>query len=519
MSTVGYTRISDDREGDAKGVGRQRSDIQTKATALSWGEVSEFYEDNDITADPKKKPRPAFDRLLADMTAGKVKRVLCYDQDRLVRDMRQLEDVVDAVEAGGVALTSVNGDIDLTTDNGRMVARIKGAVAKGELEKIARRVSDKIRHDAVAGIKKQGRFRTFGYNRDMTPHPTEAPLVVEAFTRKAAGESLTAIADDFTQRGTTTTGGGLFDASALTKVIRRTDYKGVISLNGAEVGPAAFKALVDTAVWTAANDAAVPRRGANTRVSLLSGFLVCGNCLTKMKRGGNRDGHAYRCPGPKAVAGSCGSCSIGGADLDLAVFNAAWQHEQRQGPVKPKTPQRDYKAEVQALEDEIVAVRESSLTVADKVPMLTDLRAALTKLQKEEAKAAPKDFGRMRSVMDWSQANLSQKKMWLSQHVSYVEIAKADRIGIKGFKPQRVTIHYTNGEVLQLGPVDPSFNYVKPLNKVDITSVGNSGGWKIEGPGDDDLTEEEKAEREPRRQRILKAIQKRNQEKGSASVD
>src|SRR4051794_17357722 len=99
--TVGYTRISDDREGEAKGVGRQRADIAAKAKALGWPAVSEWYEDNDITADPKKKPRPAFDRLLADMTAGTVKQVLCYDQDRLVRDMRQLEDVVDAVEAGG----------------------------------------------------------------------------------------------------------------------------------------------------------------------------------------------------------------------------------------------------------------------------------------------------------------------------------------------------------------------------------------------------------------------------------
>lgn len=478
VGTVGYTRISDDREGEAKGVQRQRVDIQTKATALGWGTVGEFYEDNDITADPKKRPRPAFDRLLKDMATGKVKHVLVYDQDRLVRDMRQLEDVVDAVEAGKVAMTSVNGDIDLLTDNGKMVARIKAAVAKGELEKLSRRVKDKIRHDAAAGMKKQGRFRTFGYHRDMTPHPVEAPLVVEAFERKANGESLTSIAVDFTARGIVTTGGGLMDASAVTKMIRRTDYKGVISLNGEEVAPAVFDALVESRLWTAANLKNVARpKGHNTRKSLLSGFLICGNCLTKMRRGGNREGHNYRCPGPKSVAGSCGSCAIGGPALDVAVFNAAWQAEQRQGPVERIEPLRDFKMEVAHLEAEILQVRQSALSVADKVPMLNDLRSQLGLLQREEAKSVPKDLGNLGNIVDWRKMNLSQRKLWLSKHIDYVEIAKADRIGIKGFKPQRVTVHYADGTVTPLGKPDPTHNYVVAASVLDPAEP-----WQVMGP-------------------------------------
>src|SRR5690349_3370141 len=123
--TVGYTRLSLDKYGDQLGVTRQREDITALARSLGWPEISECYEDNDTSANvDRKHPRPAFDRLLADMRAGTVTHVLCYDQDRLLRDMRQLEDVVDAVEVGNVQLTSVNGDIDLLTDNGRMVARI-----------------------------------------------------------------------------------------------------------------------------------------------------------------------------------------------------------------------------------------------------------------------------------------------------------------------------------------------------------------------------------------------------------
>lgn len=484
--TVGYTRISDDREGEAKGVANQRADIQAKATALGWAVIGddEWYEDNDITADPKKRPRPNFDRLLADMEAGKVKHVLCYDQDRLVRDMRQLEDVVDAVEAGDIVLTSVNGDIDLRTDSGKMIARVKGAFAKGELDKIARRVKDKIRHDAAAGKKKQGRFRTFGYNRDMTPHPVEAPLVVEAFTRKSNGESLTSIAVDFTSRGITTTGGGLVDSSAVSKMIRRTDYKGVISLNGEEIAPANFGGLIDAALWTAANAKAVARpKGHNTRVSLLSGFLVCGNCLTKMRRGGNRDGHAYRCPGPKSVSGSCGSCTIGGGDLDTAIFNAAWQAEQRVGEIKRIQPVRDFEKEAAHVEAEIIAVRESALSVADKVPMLDVLRSQLGKLQREASKHVPKDLGAVGSIADWRKMNLSQKKLWLSKHIDYVEVAKADRIGIKGFKPQRVTVHFVNGSVEPLGTPDPAYDYIA-IDKGGSIIEFDPMTWHVRGPDD-----------------------------------
>jgi site-specific DNA recombinase len=276
QEAYGYTRLSDDREGNAHGVGRQRQDIEAKAATLGWKVVG-FYEDNDITADPRKKERPEFQRLMADMKQGVIKRVLCYDQDRLVRDMRELEDVVDAVEAGNVLLTSVNGDIDLRTDNGRMVARIKGAVAKNELEKISRRVKRQQLQAAQQGKKHQGKYRTFGFSRDMEPLPAEVPVVQEVFKRKAAGESLTTIAADLNARGLATTGGGNWDASAVSKMVKRRDYIGEVTIKGEVVGAAAWDPVVDRAVWEAANEHAEANnnRGRNARRSLLAGFIAC----------------------------------------------------------------------------------------------------------------------------------------------------------------------------------------------------------------------------------------------------
>ena len=60
--TVGCARLSDDRVGTELGSPHEREELVTMAEALYWREVSE-YEDNDITADPRKAVRAAFLRL------------------------------------------------------------------------------------------------------------------------------------------------------------------------------------------------------------------------------------------------------------------------------------------------------------------------------------------------------------------------------------------------------------------------------------------------------------------------
>ena len=56
--------------------------------------------------------------------AGVFQAIVCYDLDRLTRIPRQLEDWVEAAEFRGLVLVTANGDADLSTDGGRMYARI-----------------------------------------------------------------------------------------------------------------------------------------------------------------------------------------------------------------------------------------------------------------------------------------------------------------------------------------------------------------------------------------------------------
>ena len=68
--------------------------------------------------------------MVTDYEADRFSAIICYDLDRLTRQPRELEDWIDRAESHGLALVTANGDANLSTDGGRMYARIKAAVAR-----------------------------------------------------------------------------------------------------------------------------------------------------------------------------------------------------------------------------------------------------------------------------------------------------------------------------------------------------------------------------------------------------
>ncbi len=81
--TAIYVRISSDPTGQGLGVARQRTACTSRAQALGW-DVVEVYEDNDVSA-TSGRLRPAYQRMLSDLEAGRVDAVVVWDLDRLHR--------------------------------------------------------------------------------------------------------------------------------------------------------------------------------------------------------------------------------------------------------------------------------------------------------------------------------------------------------------------------------------------------------------------------------------------------
>lgn len=85
------------------------------------------------------KPRPEWQRPIADVQAGIISGIACWHVDRLTRTPRELEDAIDLADRHGVELASATGEIDLSTPTGRLVARMLGAAARHGSEHKAER--------------------------------------------------------------------------------------------------------------------------------------------------------------------------------------------------------------------------------------------------------------------------------------------------------------------------------------------------------------------------------------------
>lgn len=189
-----YLRISFDQHQDGLAIKRQREDCYKIVEDRGW-ELIEEYVDRSKSATDKTKKREDYDRMVADFHAGRFDAIVCWDLDRLTRQPRQLEDWIDAAQEQSLQLVTANGEADLTTDGGRMYARVKAAIARGEVERKSERQSRAHLQRAQRGRAPKGQ-RPLGYatNGDVIEH--EAVAVREMFRLFAveAGTPLTALA-------------------------------------------------------------------------------------------------------------------------------------------------------------------------------------------------------------------------------------------------------------------------------------------------------------------------------------
>ena len=95
--------------------------------------------------------RPAFQRLLADVSAGKVDVVVVYKVDRLTRSLSDFAKIVEVFDKHAVSFVSVTQQFNTTTSMGRLTLNILLSFAQFEREVTGERIRDKI-----AASKKKG---------------------------------------------------------------------------------------------------------------------------------------------------------------------------------------------------------------------------------------------------------------------------------------------------------------------------------------------------------------------------
>jgi DNA invertase Pin-like site-specific DNA recombinase len=285
-----YLRQSRDRDGDAVAIARQREDCEQLCAAKGWTPVE--FVDNDISASSGRR-RPAYERMLEGIRTGHVGAVVAWDLDRLHRRPIELEEFMALADEKHIALATVSGDVDLSTAQGRLVARLKGAVARHEVDHKSSRQRRASRQKAEKGLPHWS--RAFGYLGDthqLDPHT--APLVREAYAAILTGASLADVCRLFNDAGAfnitgkpwTPTGAAQFLKAPRNCGLRAHTSKGVTTI----VGKGTWAPLVDESTWRAVQNvfAAPERRWGqkSVRRHLLSGTVVfCGVCGRHLNAG------------------------------------------------------------------------------------------------------------------------------------------------------------------------------------------------------------------------------------------
>lgn len=128
-----------------------------------WTLIDARYDDGGISGGTLE--RPALQRLLSDISAGKIDIVVVYKVDRLTRSLLDFAKLVEAFDKAGTSFVSVTQSFNTTTSMGRLTLNMLLSFAQFEREVTAERIRDKLAASKQRGMW-MGGTPPLGYRPD-----------------------------------------------------------------------------------------------------------------------------------------------------------------------------------------------------------------------------------------------------------------------------------------------------------------------------------------------------------------
>lgn len=450
---VVYVRASLDASGEGASVSRQEEACRALVTMRGWS-VTEVLADNSISAYGKKE-RPGWNRVLHLMESGEVDVVVAWHLDRITRNLADLETLISLAEQTGIDIATASGDFDLTTDVGRMVARILAAVARAEVERKAARQKLANAQRAASGKPWSGGARPFGYTHDQLSVVEEEALAIKQAAADAlAGMPLMRIARRWeaqglrSSRASESTKGG-WTSRGVKNVLVSPRYAGIRTYRGEEVGQGAWPAILDLETHLELKRRLQdPSRLTHSHsrgsrpANLCSGIALCGACGSTCNGSANRGVFIYRCRNGGHVGPP--------RDLvDQAVQEEIVGRLLADDALTQLVPQGDSKAE--AAQRELAALRERMSVLSDSfaegvltkekwAELSTKLSAKIKEAEQSVVSTVASgvldglDVGTGRVVRQWEGLSLDRKRAIISAflHIEILQAAQGGRTESRG---------------------------------------------------------------------------------------
>src|SRR5215211_2591251 len=260
-----YTRVSTDQglDQDFNSLDAQydasQAYIRSQAHA-GWTLLRGKYDDGGFSGGDIE--RPALQRLLEDVRAGKIDVIVVYKVDRLTRSLADFAKLVELFDHHGVSSVSVTQQFNTTTSMGRLTLNVLLSFAQFEREVTSERIRDKIAASKRKGLWVGG-MAPLGYetkDRKIVVVEEEAERVRTIFRSYLELGSLNRLMANLRERGIVTkvrslksgrTIGGIpFTRGPLAHLLRNRFYIGEVAFND-EVLPGEQPAILDRDLFDA----------------------------------------------------------------------------------------------------------------------------------------------------------------------------------------------------------------------------------------------------------------------------
>ncbi|MGW0762891.1 recombinase family protein [Streptomyces sp. NPDC002814] len=327
-----YCRISHTKDEDQTGVDRQERICREIAERLQLRvESSHVYVDNNRSAWQRNRKRPGWEEMLKAMGEGEIRHVIVYHPDRLMRQPKDLEELLSIADDKRILLHGEANRRDLSDPDDRFILRIEVAHACRSSDDASRRIKEALKDKAREGQPHVGN-RPYGYTSDgRAIIEKEAEIVREVFRRFLDGESVDHIAQDLAARSIPASKGNTWQPHNVRHLLASKFVAGVRIHQGEEAGVGAWPAIIDRGQWDEVQRLrefravqARDRQKRPARYYLLRGVATC-SCGMRMAGTNTRQGQYsyYRCCRADGIGPQKCNRSISAGPLEAFVRDVA----------------------------------------------------------------------------------------------------------------------------------------------------------------------------------------------------
>ncbi len=341
-----YTRKSTEesleQEFNSLDAQRESAEAFIKSQAHEgWVCLPDYYDDGGFTGG--NADRPAVQRLLNDIEAGKIDCVVVYKVDRLSRSLLDFARLMETFEKHDVSFVSVTQQFNTCHSMGRLTLNILFSFAQFEREIISERTRDKIAAARRKG-KWSGGMPVLGYGvdpvtRKLVVDETESARVREIYQLYLERGSMIPTVRELERRGWlskrwetkkgTIRGGKPFNKGTLHNLLTSVTYLGKLRYKD-EIHEGEHDAIVSEELFQQVQSVLARNRVAggaeirNRHGAMLKGILRCSACGCAMSytytQKKNRKYRYYRCiEAAKRGAGRCPSKSVPAEQIERFV--------------------------------------------------------------------------------------------------------------------------------------------------------------------------------------------------------